>query len=534
MIMVGISSAIESGAPNQFILPVLRFHGYSLTPPALVSDFADGGDLRGLLDAAKKRSESSGGPEHMPHELGLRFLLHVALGMRYLHSRDVLHCDLKPENILIRGGMAKVGDFGLSAIRNAMTGDSGGSATRGTLKYLPPEAFDTPPIRDKRGDVFAFGVIAHEVLVGRSPYATLDANGICNSLVTRLEFNKPFDFNEEKYWNLIRGCTSPTPFERLPFSELWKILEEKWCIDSGPILANEQLLASQSAETLPIQVSGSSSASTVLPSSLVNVIPGELPLRNRIVLQVGNGNYGPPDDPKYLPMAGQSVDLFNAVLGLFYGFTGSPEYDLGAPKIRELASSALRTLKDSKGTDVVHLVGHGGDLNKAFVFEGIPGGQAVSPQERTVDLETDIVSRIEPSRERLVVALLDCCRSTMGTDDRPFNVDRDRVVIGFAAGHGQKAYGCLYTFLLAEELWKRFDRQDDPFSWRSLLEELQRIIISGTALAAQASGFSRSGSKIDTQAPQFRELGTEKVDWSNPSWLLVSCRSFCLDAAIAD
>ncbi|KAI9010242.1 kinase-like domain-containing protein [Hyaloraphidium curvatum] len=137
---------------------VLRFRGYCMEPLALVSDFADGGDLHGVLEKVRLANA-------FPWAGRRECLLQVARGMLYLHSMDVLHCDLKPANILIRLGVYKIADFGLSSLRNLA-----GASTAGSPAYMPPESLRRPPAkRDKPADVYSFGVIAYEMSCGARP-----------------------------------------------------------------------------------------------------------------------------------------------------------------------------------------------------------------------------------------------------------------------------------------------------------------------------------------------------------------------------
>lgn len=95
-------------------------------------------------------------------------LLQMLGALAYLHRRDILHCDLKPANVLVDAdGIVRVLDFGL-----ASSGDSRESVV-GTVHYLAPELFTTNrPAR--RSDIYAAGVLAYEVLVGRYPYPDED------------------------------------------------------------------------------------------------------------------------------------------------------------------------------------------------------------------------------------------------------------------------------------------------------------------------------------------------------------------------
>jgi TolB-like protein len=93
------------------------------------------------------------------------------------HARGIVHRDLKPENVMISPeGRVKVLDFGIAALdheRRAAEGagnpgsDPGGLV--GTVGYISPEQARGQPAGPE-SDQFAFGVIGHEMLVGRRPF----------------------------------------------------------------------------------------------------------------------------------------------------------------------------------------------------------------------------------------------------------------------------------------------------------------------------------------------------------------------------
>ncbi|GIM91825.1 protein kinase domain-containing protein [Paractinoplanes toevensis] len=98
-----------------------------------------------------------------------RILRELWQALSYMHAEGWVHGDLKPANVLIaEDGSVRVGDFGLAA---QIEGTHGYTPGLGTQDYLPPEWWDQG--LDSRGvitrpatDVWAFGVIAHEVLTG--------------------------------------------------------------------------------------------------------------------------------------------------------------------------------------------------------------------------------------------------------------------------------------------------------------------------------------------------------------------------------
>ncbi len=83
------------------------------------------------------------------------------------HAKDIIHRDLKPGNIMIGKSGVKVLDFGLArSIRDETV-----TASRtiiGTPAYMAPEQQDGN-LADARSDIYALGVILHEMLTGTRP-----------------------------------------------------------------------------------------------------------------------------------------------------------------------------------------------------------------------------------------------------------------------------------------------------------------------------------------------------------------------------
>ncbi|MFL4903593.1 Stk1 family PASTA domain-containing Ser/Thr kinase [Streptomyces sp. MMS24-I2-30] len=84
------------------------------------------------------------------------------------HRAGFVHRDMKPENVLIGDdGRVKVADFGL--VRSVDTVTSTTGAVLGTVSYLAPEQIENGTT-DPRVDVYACGVVLHEMLTGAKPH----------------------------------------------------------------------------------------------------------------------------------------------------------------------------------------------------------------------------------------------------------------------------------------------------------------------------------------------------------------------------
>ncbi|MBS2039832.1 protein kinase [bacterium] len=114
-------------------------------------------------------------------------LYSIVRAMAYAHSHEVLHRDLKPENVVMEQNLPKIVDFGLAVDPNSSQLTSTHSVL-GTLGYLAPERLSGVS-NDARSDQYALGVIAYEMLAGKSPFPELPA---AEALVWRMtEFPTP-------------------------------------------------------------------------------------------------------------------------------------------------------------------------------------------------------------------------------------------------------------------------------------------------------------------------------------------------------
>jgi len=119
---------------------------------------------------------TSGPPLTMAERITI--LRDVARALAYAHGEGVVHRDIKPENVLLSHGAAMVTDFGIAkAITASRTHDGAKSGTLtqaggsvGTPAYMAPEQA-VGEVVDYRADLYAWGVLAYELLSGAHPFA---------------------------------------------------------------------------------------------------------------------------------------------------------------------------------------------------------------------------------------------------------------------------------------------------------------------------------------------------------------------------
>ncbi len=148
--------------------------------PYFVMDRLEGGSL---ADRASRFGDRA---------YALPILLQIARGLAVLHEAGILHRDLKPANVLLDGAgdwpIAKIGDYGIAhrpdeqalsatvdvAAPTSRLEDTGTSpaSVAGTLLYMAPELARGAEQTSRASDIFAFGVLAWEICLGRLPYAT--------------------------------------------------------------------------------------------------------------------------------------------------------------------------------------------------------------------------------------------------------------------------------------------------------------------------------------------------------------------------
>ena len=180
----------------------------------------------------------------------LKIAIAISDAIAAAQQRGITHRDLKPANVMVTGeGRVKVLDFGVAKLRDLEIAEGGDDLTRsptnqltgegkiiGTIAYMSPEQAEGKPV-DPRSDIFAVGVLLHEMATGERPFKGDTNVSIISSIlkdnppsVTDLNPRLPADLAR-----IIRRCLAKDPGRRYQTAtDLRNDLEDlKQEVDSG-------------------------------------------------------------------------------------------------------------------------------------------------------------------------------------------------------------------------------------------------------------------------------------------------------------
>ena len=143
------------------------------------------------------------------HSLSMKksidILMQVAYALAHLHSHGVIHGDLKPENILMtEDGEVKVIDFGISRLHEEIKKGKGkNSKIIGTPTYMSPEQKEDPSSVSFASDIYALGIIAYELFIGKLSFGVIHLSQVPKGLRLILEKSLAVSI-EERYPNVMQ------------------------------------------------------------------------------------------------------------------------------------------------------------------------------------------------------------------------------------------------------------------------------------------------------------------------------------------
>ncbi|KAF0395909.1 kinase-like protein [Gigaspora margarita] len=205
---------------------IIRFYGVTKDNGIyfMVLEYANEGNLREYL-IAKFTS--------LNWTDKLRIAKEIIRGLLFLHENNIIHRDLHSKNILIHQGQPKITDFGLSKHINASSNTSK-SAIHGVPGYIDPQCFfNLEYKRNKKSDIYSFGVILWEISSGQCPTHY-------DEIKISVKGTSP------EYVKLYKDCIDIDPASRPEAKSIFNILDQLF---KGTIQSNDSIDNINTAET---------------------------------------------------------------------------------------------------------------------------------------------------------------------------------------------------------------------------------------------------------------------------------------------
>ena len=157
-------------------------------------------------------------PRGVPLNLIREWFAALCRAVAHLHDRGVVHRDLKPANIFLESGSLKVGDYGLC---KSISVSQKQTRTVGTVHYMAPEV--STGNYSQRIDIYACGVILHELLTGQVPF---DGESDGEILMKHLTATPDLDKVPEAFRAIVAKALDKNPVKRYAsIGELAKAVE---------------------------------------------------------------------------------------------------------------------------------------------------------------------------------------------------------------------------------------------------------------------------------------------------------------------
>lgn len=152
----------------------------------------------------------------------IKIAFDIAVAIKYLHSRNVVHCDLKSSNVLLDDNFnIKLGDFGLSRFLNSGKEPTHGRI--GTPHWMAPEILKGGTYQFP-ADIFSYGMILWELITYKIPYHNIDPMKIVDLITKEKKIVKVPDEGNPVLRRIAQRCIQYEPRDRPSLDVVLEVL----------------------------------------------------------------------------------------------------------------------------------------------------------------------------------------------------------------------------------------------------------------------------------------------------------------------
>ncbi|KAF9643029.1 kinase-like protein [Thelephora ganbajun] len=192
---------------------ILPLRGVTMNPLQLVSNWMPNGNLSDYI-------------QNNPDADRLGLISNIAEGLRYLHTRNVIHGNLKGLNVLVDDhARARVADFGIAvAARNLNLIRPVTTQPLHALRWSAPEVLKGEDL-NKKSDIFSFAMVMIEVFTGAAPFNNVSDLAAGAAIIRGERPTQPAHASfTPDLKALTENCWNDNPDSRPEMSEIAEVL----------------------------------------------------------------------------------------------------------------------------------------------------------------------------------------------------------------------------------------------------------------------------------------------------------------------